>query len=268
MNRTPIAEVNAYQEKASDAARCFLDEERLCLKRYEQKLKHYNKYFDLFEQKARHKLGLILTPIAHLAAIIWEGIIIQPLCYEWLEGVVSPALQLPASLLPACMLYGMSLCIGHQLHQVSIEKHEIQPGRFHFHQLGALAIAAILAVGYVGFLYLLVKLANDLLGENLLINQLIVYLGFFELALGFFAILGWEVIIAYLKQSLLKVQCRWSEKRLLTLKKRCNENHHYFLQGLCNLDERSKKAFQNLHIDENIGIVTESYGRMNHNQPG
>lgn len=246
MNQPTIAHINAYLERARDADRYFSGEEQLCLNRHDEKNKHYNKYLELFEQRIRHKLGLVLTPIAHLAAIIWEGIVIQPLCYELLEGVVLPAFQLSASLLPACMLYGMSLSIGHQLHQVGIKRHELQPGRFYFQRAGALVIALILAIGYVGFLYLLVKFAKEHPAGNQAINQLIVYLGLIELALGYFAIMGWEIIMVHINRSVLKMLCRRSEKRLQILAKRRRDNYTYYKQGRSLLDESSKHAFKEI----------------------
>jgi len=246
MNRPTIADVNAYLEKARDADRYFSGEEKLCLNRYQDKLKHYDKYLELFEKKIRHKLGLVLTPIAHFAAVIWEGIVIQPLCYEWLEGVVSPVYQFPASILPAFMLYGLSLCIGHQFHQIGIERHEIQPGRFQFQRRGALITGLILSIGYVGFLYLLVKFANELPGGGAAINQLIVGLGLIELVLGYFAILGWEVIIAHMKQSVLTMLCRRSERRLQILDKRRSDNYAYYKQGRALLDENLKRVFREI----------------------
>lgn len=250
MNNAKILETNEFLRRTRNAARNLQQEEQLLIKRYGEKNQHITRYADYLLPRLPAKLGLALTVPAHIAAVVWEGIMIQPLCKEWFRGVLVADgasneiywLNM-ASVLPIIMLYGLSLATGHQWYRAAVGRHDLVPSRLYIPRPGALITTLLLAIGYLLLLNLLMQLANNTPGANASTNNLIFYLGVVELVLGIFALEGWGVIWAKVKLGLHIFLCRRSESRLRNLERQKEENYQYYRQSLVMLSDKERELF-------------------------
>lgn len=204
MEQVNLASINQYRQRAESAAIQM------------QNALHYvphikvrinrlrSKYKSVLETKALLKIPLLLVIPGHLAVGALTGFLVAPLMEFLLSGVIEhDNFRKAVSFFPVLAFWGFSVVVGHCFHQVNPRRHEIEPGKWVYSRWQVI-VGMILLVVYVFFLFKVVEAAHFHLPKKKQLLDLIFYLGFVELILGYFAIQGWEIFLCKLRLFILR----------------------------------------------------------------
>lgn len=211
MEQVNLASINQYRQRAESAAIQMQNALRNLphLKMRINRLRR--RYKSDLEKKALLKIPLLVAIPGHLAVGALTGFLIAPLMEFLLAGVIEhDSIRKAVSFFPVFAFWGFSVVIGHCFHQVNPHRHEIEPGRWLYSQ-GQVIAGMVLSVIYVFFLFKFVEAAHTHLPNKKQLLDLIFYLGFVELILGYFAVQGWETLLCNLRLAILRsrlIACR------------------------------------------------------------
>jgi hypothetical protein len=194
--------------------------------------RHESKYERVLSRPALTNIPLLLMAIAHLAVGLLEGLLVAPLFKILVSGMIPPGWPLTlASYLPILIFWGFSLTIGHCLSHVNFQDHDLVPRRKSYNA-GNLIAGALLSVGYLYFLFELMRAGKDMAGDHAPQIWVIFLLGMTEAILSFFAVKGWEVGYVYLARYFYA----WKERKFRRLAGQqshiCHRNFRYYRQRL------------------------------------
>lgn len=253
------AHINGHLQRALLSANRFAREEEAQIGRYERLQAHRRKYFDCLDKRFYLKLGLLLAPMLHLLAVLQEGLVIQPISLELVEGVVSQASEFWASLIMVALLFACSLLVGHLIHDAQLGKDDIVPGRYRTQKPFSLVAAAVLIVLYFWMLYKLTALARAWLGGEHAYTSFVFLFGFLELFLGYFAILGWEVIFVHLKAAWLSSHFQRGQKRMFRYAKQCSHAYRYYSQARTIVSTKTAESMRYAPSFKKVRVAVDYY---------
>ncbi|NUO01126.1 MAG: hypothetical protein HUU01_10985 [Saprospiraceae bacterium] len=194
--------------------------------------RHEVKYERVLSRPALTNLPLLLMAAAHLAVGLLEGLLVAPLFKILVSGMIPPGWPLTlASYLPILIFWGFSLTIGHCLSHVNFHDHDLEPRRKSYNA-GNLIAGAMLSVGYLYFLFELMRAGKHMAGDHAPQIWVIFLLGMTEAILSFFAVKGWEVAYVYLARAIYAWKKRSFQCRAELQSHICQRNYRYYRQRL------------------------------------
>jgi hypothetical protein len=227
-----IQELNEYYRMADLAAIRFSRVFQNLLELIIRNERLFQKYAHVFEAKIAQNLPSLFMIPAHLATAIIEGIVVGPVFKELTQGMVPPGTaQQVVSYLPILIFGGFSLGIGNVYHSVHSYEDPFDPQKRHTNT-PQLIKAWFFTLAYVTLLFILTQLTHMQPGNNEGLALLMMCLGTAELVLGYFAIPGWQILIAYWAQ----FRYRTGKGLCMTALNRhshaCDQYYTYYLQAL------------------------------------
>lgn len=232
MKPIPDFTVNNYFRLADWAAISFLQaKERI--KTLSQRLtNHHRKYSTILEMPAGKKIPNVLAVPAHLAAAIVEGIVLAPLFEFYFRGMIkNPTMLKVASFCPIVFIFGISLMIGKILSDFTWKQDDINPRKAHFN-IWVLLKGLLFSLAYLLFLFKLTEIAQKQLGTQNNIALVIFCVGVAELFLGYFAVLGWELIYVHGVSAACKWRVNQGKRDLFRHSHQCDQNYTFYQRSL------------------------------------
>lgn len=227
-----LSEINMYWSLADSAAVKRLNLRNRLPALIKRKQRHREKYQRVLSRPAITNLPLVMMAAAHLAVGVLEGLLVAPLFKSLITGMVPQGWPLElASYLPILIFWGFSLTIGHCLTHVDFRSHDLVPRR-KLYNAGNLIAGALLSVGYLYFLFELMKAGKSMAGDYASQLEVIFLLGVTEAILSFFAVKGWEVAYVYLSLASTKMNIRTCRKKTEEQSHICERNYRYYRQRL------------------------------------
>ncbi|MBU6343631.1 MAG: hypothetical protein KGS48_19190 [Bacteroidetes bacterium] len=230
--KTKMQHINEYFRQADLAAIRFKRAERSHMELSMRNDLLFQKYGHVFKALIVNNLPFLLIIPAHIVAGIFEGMVLAPVFLEITFDLIPEGWpQQVASYFPIVMFWGITLIIGNVYHRIQSHQDPFDPIKRHFNTPQLLK-ALVVSLAYVSFLFILAALTLLKPGDNDGLALTMLCLGTAELFLGYFAITGWQILIAYYAQIRNRTGKGLCASAMNRHSHECDQQFSYYLQAI------------------------------------